>query len=181
MTGINLQEIDRRILTIRGQSVLVEATIADLYGVTTKGVNQAVSNNLDKFPPGYIIELTKDEKRKVVKNFDHLTNLKFSPHLPKAFTEKGLYMLATVLKSAKAVRTTLAVIETFTKLRYLTQSIGQALETEDMSRQNALSERSGEISAEILGDELPNTGVETTLELNVAFLKLKHTIKKAKG
>ena len=181
MTGISLQEIECRILTIRGQSVLVDATIADLYGVTTKEVNQAVSNNPDKFPPGYIIELTKDEKREVVKNFDHLTNLKFSPHLPKAFTEKGLYMLATVLKSAKAVQTTLAIIETCTKLRYLTQSIGQALKTEDTPRQNALIESSGDIFAEILADELTTTDVETTLELNVAFLKLKQTIKKAKG
>ena len=79
MTGISPQEIECGILTIRGQSVLVDATIADLYGVTTKEINQAVSNNPDNFPPGYIIELTKDEKREVVKNFDHLTNLKFSP------------------------------------------------------------------------------------------------------
>ena len=181
MTGISPQEIECRILTIRGQGVLVDATIADLYGVTTKEVNQAVSNNPDKFPPGYIIELTKDEKREVVKNFDHLTNLKFSPHLPKAFTERGLYMLATVLKSAKAVQRTLTIIETFTKVRYLTRSIGQALEAEDTSRQNALIDKSGEIFAEILGDEITTTDVETTLELNVAFLKLKHTIKKTKG
>ena len=181
MSVVKIEEIESRILTLRGESALLDSQVAEVYGIATKEVNQAVSNNPEKFPSGYTIELTEEEKQEVVKNFDHLTNLKFSPHLPKAFTEKGLYMLATVLKSAKAVRTTLAVIETFTKLRYLTQSIGQALETEDMSRQNALSERSGEIFAEILGDELPNTGVETTLELNVAFLKLKHTIKKAKG
>lgn len=181
MTGISLQEIRCGILTIRGQSVLDDATVADLYGVTTEEVNQAVSNNPDKFSPGYGLELTKDEKREVVKNFDRRTNLKFSASVFGGYAEKGRYLLETVLKSAKAVQTTLAIIETFTKLRYLTQWIGQALETEDTSRQNASIERSGEIFAEILGDELPTKGVETTLELNVAFLKLKHTIKKTKG
>ena len=98
MTGINLQEIERGILMIRGQIVLVDATIADLYGVTTKEVNQAVSNNPDKFPSGYIIELTTDEKREVVKNFDHLTNLNFPTTLFGDFAEKDRYLLETALK-----------------------------------------------------------------------------------
>ena len=98
MTGINLQEIERGILTIRGQSLLVDATIADLCGVTIKEVTQAVSNNLDKFPRGYTLELTKDEKREVVKNFDHLTNLKFSTTLFGGFAEKDRYLLETVVQ-----------------------------------------------------------------------------------
>ena len=60
-------------------------------------------NNPEKFPEGYIFELCETEKLDVVKNFDHLQKLRFSPQLPKAFTEKGLYMLATILKSPKAV------------------------------------------------------------------------------
>lgn len=98
MTDINLQEIECGILTIRGQSVLVDETIADLYGVSTKEVNQAVSNNPDKFPPVCILELTTDERREVVKNFDHLTKLQFSAPLFGAFAEKGGYLLETVLQ-----------------------------------------------------------------------------------
>ena len=76
--------------------------MAKLYGVATKIINQAVKNNADKFPLGYVLELTSSEKAEVVKNFDHLNGLKFSSQLPKAFTEKGLYMIATILKSEKA-------------------------------------------------------------------------------
>lgn len=98
MTGISLQKIRCGILTIRGQSVLDDATVADLYGVTTEEVNQAVSNNPDKFSPGYGLELTKDEKREVVKNFDRRTNLKFSASVFGGYAEKGRYLLETVLK-----------------------------------------------------------------------------------
>lgn len=85
----------------------------------TKEVNQAVRNNAEKFPEGYVIALNMTEKTEVVKNFDHLENLKFSSSLPKAFTEKGLYMLATILKSERATQTTIAIIETFAKIREL--------------------------------------------------------------
>lgn len=104
MTGISLQEIECGILTIRGQDVLVGATIVDLYGVTIKEVNQAVSNNPGKFPPVYIIELTKDETREVVKNFDHHTNFKFSAHLPRALTEKWSYILVNILDKAEDIQ-----------------------------------------------------------------------------
>ena len=67
----------------------------------------------DKFPYGYIFELDKYEKEEVVKNFDHLNNLKYSKVAPTAFTERGLYMLATILKGDRAISTTLAIVDTF--------------------------------------------------------------------
>ena len=73
----------------------LDRDVAELYGVTTKVVNQAIRNNPDKFPSGYVIELTNSEKEHVVKNFDHLETLKFSHATVKGFTEQGLYMLAT--------------------------------------------------------------------------------------
>ncbi|MCL5030120.1 MAG: ORF6N domain-containing protein, partial [Bacteroidetes bacterium] len=112
---IKLENIQKLILEIRGQKVIVDSDVAELYGVETKRINEAVKNNSEKFPEGYILELSKNEwdslktkisttdKRKkvsstqVVENFDHLEKLKYSPYLPKAFTEKGLYMLATIL------------------------------------------------------------------------------------
>ena len=90
-----LPEVEKKIITVRNQQVILDADVADLYGVETKEINQGVRNNPLKFPEGYVFELTDNEKTEVVKNFDHLQKLKFSPQLPKAFTEKGLYMLAT--------------------------------------------------------------------------------------
>lgn len=88
MNIVKIENISDLILEIRDEKVLIDRDVAQLYEVTTKEVNQAVSNNPEKFPGGYIIELTKEDKSKVVKNFDHLEKIKFSPHLPKAFTEK---------------------------------------------------------------------------------------------
>ncbi len=72
--------------------------------------NEAVKNNTDKFPYGYLVELNHQEKNEPVENFDRLDKLKHSTAAPKAFTELGLYMLAAILKSPKAVETTLAII-----------------------------------------------------------------------
>ena len=94
-----LQSVEQRIVTLRNEKVILDSSVAELYGVETKHVNQAVRNNSDKFPAGYILELSNQEKEEVVKIFDHL---KFSPTTSKAFTEKGLYMLATILKSKQA-------------------------------------------------------------------------------
>lgn len=110
-------DIENKLIRYGTEVVLIDSDVAVLYGVTTKEINQAVSNNIDKFPTGYIIELTKEEKTEVVKKFDHLEKLKYSPYLPKVFTEKGLYMLATILKSKVATQTTIHIIETFSKLR----------------------------------------------------------------
>jgi hypothetical protein len=85
--------VKEKIITLRNQQVILDCDVAELYGVATKEINQAVRNNPEKFPDGYIFELDSQEKGEVVKNFDHLQNLRFSPQFPKAFTEKGLYML----------------------------------------------------------------------------------------
>lgn len=181
MSIVKIEDIEARIITIRGEKVLVDSEVANIYGIATREVNQAVANNLEKFPDGYVIELTDEEKQEVVKNFDHLAKLKFSPYLPKAFTEKGLYMLATIIKSKVATQTTLAIIETFTKIRHFSRTMNQLTETENETEQKALMQRSGELIAEVLADELTTTDTETTVELNVAFLKVKHTIKKKRG
>jgi len=72
-----IEQIENRILTIREEKVLLDAVVADVYGIATKEVNQAVANNSEKFPQGYVLELTEDEKQEVVKNFNHLVKSKF--------------------------------------------------------------------------------------------------------
>lgn len=181
MNIIKNEDIELRIISIRGENVLIDGDVAEIYGVETKRVNEAVKNNLDKFPEDYLIELTQSEKNELVENFDRFNRLKHSTANPKAFTEKGLYMLATILKSKQATQTTFAIIETFTKIRHLSRTLNQLTSTDDEVRQKALMQKSGEIIAEVLGDELTTTDTETTVELNVAFLKVKHTIKKKKS
>lgn len=85
--------------------------------VEWRQINESVKNNPEKFPYGYIFELDKYEKNELVENFDRFNKLKHSTASPTAFTEKGLYMLATILKSPQAVSTSLAIIDTFTMTR----------------------------------------------------------------
>jgi hypothetical protein len=95
-------EVERRIITIRNVKVILDSDVADLYGVETKRVNEAVRNNNDKFPDGYLLQLSREEwydlKSKISTSFGAGGKVK----LPVAFTDKGLYMLATILKSNKA-------------------------------------------------------------------------------
>jgi len=98
--------------------------------------------------------------------------------LPKAFTEKGLYMLATILKSKAATQTTIAIIETFAKVRELTKTIKTLSENPKKEEQKSLMQKSGEIISELLDDELKVNESETVIELNFAVLKFKHTVKK---
>jgi len=99
---IRFEEVESRVLTVQGQQVLLDRDVAELYGVETKRINEAVKNNRDKFPEGYTFTPDQGELCKLVENFDRFSSLKHSTVLPTAFTEKGLYMLATILKSPTA-------------------------------------------------------------------------------
>jgi|TARA_B100001146_G_scaffold195063_1_gene182542 hypothetical protein len=158
---------------------LLDSDVAEIYGVETKRINEAVKNNPDRFPDGYLLEMTEEESENLKSKFS-TSSWGGKRYTPKVFTERGLYMLATILKSEQAVQTTLAIIETFAKIRNLSRNM-QALSTsETESEQKDLMKKSGEIIAEILDDDLETTDTETTVELNLALLKFKHTIKKKK-
>ena len=175
----NIMDVEDKMITLRNQQVILDSDVAELYGVQTKRVNEAVSNNPEKFPEGYVLMLDNQEKAEVVENFDHLQKLRFSPQLPKAFTEKGLYMLATILKSPKAVETTIAIVEAYAKLRELAQVIAEVSQHEDdKAVQQSLMQRGGQLAAELLTDNLPIQSSETSVELNLAMFKLKHTVKR---
>jgi phage regulator Rha-like protein len=155
--------------------------VAELYGVETKEINQAVRNNPEKFPVGYVFQLENQEKTEVVKIFDHLQKLRFSPQLPKAFTEKGLYMLATILKSPRAVQTTIAIVEAYAKLKELSRVMVEIPQQQDnKDAQKKLLHRSGQLVEELMSDVLPKQSSDTTLELNLAMLKFRHTVHREK-
>src|SRR5262245_44501248 len=115
MQVIKQAEVQEKIITLRNQKIIIDADVAELYGDETKRINEAVKNNPEKFPVGYLIELTREEWEPLKSKFS--TSMKGGKvKLPTGFTERGLYMLATILKSPKAVETTLAIIDTFTKV-----------------------------------------------------------------
>ena len=170
-------------MEIGSQKILVDADVADLYGITTREVNQAVKNNLEKFPSGYLLELSVAEKNELIKNFDRFKSLKHSTATVKCFTERGLYMLATILKSPKAIETTIAIIDTFTKVKELSFKINQ-MQTlpENSPKRRSLVEHTSDLIADLIipEDDLEVTGTETTYEMNFALFKIKRTIKKSK-
>ena len=181
MTNVlNIEDIQELIIDVEGKKVLLDKDIALIYGVETKRINEAVKNNSERFPDGYILEINNETKKQLVENFDRFEKLKHSTVNPKAFTEKGLYMLATILSSKKAVQTTISIIETFSKIKDLSRNVKALSTVEDKKEQQNLMQKSGEIIAEILDDSLETDESETTIELNLAVLKFKHTIKKKK-
>ena len=116
-TLVPTDRVQRGILTIRGQKVMLDADLADLYGVTTKRLNEQVKRNRERFPADFMFPLTAEEKAEVVAKCDHLNRLKFSPTLPYAFTEHGALMLASVLNSPAAVQVSLQIVRVFVRLR----------------------------------------------------------------
>ncbi len=108
---------------MRGQQVLLDRDVAVLYGMSTGRINEAVKNNVEKFPNGYLFPLTNEEKIELIENFDRFESMKHSPNPPTAFSEHGLYMVATILKSKQAVQTTIAIIDTFAMVRQMASTM----------------------------------------------------------
>ena len=125
---VPVEHIESRILLIRGQKVILDSDLAELYGVPTKRLNEQVKRNIDRFPPDFMFQLSEPEKAEVVANCDHLQKLKFSPALPYAFTEHGAIMAASVLNSPQAVQTSVFVVRAFVRLRQILAS-NEALAT----------------------------------------------------
>ncbi len=112
-----MEVIERKILLIRGQKVMLDSDLAKLYGVTTKRLNEQVKRNKSRFPEDFMFQLTVDEKAEVVASCDHLSRLKFSPVLPFAFAEHGAIMAASVLNTQRAADVSIYVVRAFVRLR----------------------------------------------------------------
>ena len=132
------------------------------------------------FPIGYILPVDERALDELVTNFDRFNILKHSSVTPNAFTERGLYMMATILKSKQAVLTTLAIIDTFASVKELARTIRELNGAANKEEQKGLLKRSGELIGDIIGNDMATSETETELELNFAVLKVKHTIKRTK-
>ena len=172
--AINIQKVEDKIAVIRNLEVIADADVAELYGVQTKEVNQAVRNNSAKFPSRYMFELTSSELRDLRSKI-LTTNVSAKNRNPtKVFTERGLYMLATILKGERAEKTTLAIIDTFVQVRELARTM-EAVE-DGGAQQRTLLQRTGDLLAEVVGHNLSTRTTETEIELNFAVVKIKHKV-----
>ena len=189
MEIIKFEELENKLIKYNEEFVLVDRDVAQLYGVEARDINKAVANNPEKFPEGYIIELNEDEKKELVENFHRFNKLKHSTVNSKVFTEKGLYMLATIIKSKVATQTTIKIIETFAKVKELSRNINDIMKTDDENIQKNLASKSNnilediiEIEDEILSNDEDGEVIETTtkFEFNLGFAKVSRSIKKIK-
>jgi len=174
---ISIDGVKGRMLVVRGNPALLDRDIAVLYGVETREINQALRNNPDKFPPGYVVQLDSEEfknwKSKIlISNLsdDEKSAIKMGMRrAPYAFTEKGVYMLATILKGERAVQTTIKIIETYAQLRSMVADMESLQRLKDGSPEQAKALTSaGHKLANIIGENLSTDSTETTIELNLA-------------
>lgn len=160
--------------------MIADADVASLYGVETRVVNQAVKNNMDKFPFHYMFELSSSELRDLKSK---ILISKVSPNNrkpTKVFTERGLYMLATVLKGERAKEVTFAIIETFAKVRELKRELLELHKETDKEKQTSKMQHFGEVLSDIVMPDLQTSETESTLEINFFIGKLKHTVKRVR-
>ena len=182
-TLVTTKEVEACMLPVRGQQVLIDRDVAALYGVETKRINEAVRNNPDKFPEGYIFELTEAETEEVkaiiAKNddfagekFDRKTVSSKTRYAPKAFTDRGLYMLATILKSPRATQTTIAIIDTFAKVKELSRCLSAMKEDTDMETKQSLVQRTGTLLNELIQTDDKDSTENVAMELNMMSVSL---------
>ena len=180
IVAIDINAVKSRMLQIRGQQVLLDRDVAALYGVETRIINQAVKNNPEKFPAGYVAELSSDELATLRSKFLTANVSSKSRVLPKVFTERGLYMLATILKGEQAVRATLAIIETYAEVRAMKREL-LALHTEkDAQKRDSMMRHFGEVLTDIVMPDLTTAETESSMEINFLIGKLKHTVRRVR-
>lgn len=187
---ITTERVRSLLVAIRGQMVLLDRDVAALYEVQTKEVNQAVRNNPDKFPAGFVFQLNSLElenwKSKILTSNlseEELSSVKMGMRkLPYAFTERGLYMLATILKGRAATRATLAIVDTYARVREMSQTMEALQRVQDGGEeQRSLLQKTGELLADIVGKNLATKSCETEIEFNFALVKIRRRYVSTQG
>ena len=177
---IPFKEVEDKIAIIRNQEVIADADVAALYGVQTKEVNQAVRNNPDKFPKTYMFELNENELLDLRSKILTTKVSKKSRSATKVFTEKGLYMIATILRGERALGATFAIIETFAKVRELKRELLDLHKETDKAKQQTKMRHFGEVLTDIVMPDLQTSETESSLEINFLIGKIKHTVKRVR-
>jgi len=138
-------KIEQKIFIIRDLKIMLDRDLAYLYGVSTKVLNQAVKRNEQRFPGDFMFQLTEVKKNGLVTNCDRFGRLKYSSALPYAFTEQGVSMLSSVLRSSRAIRVNIEIMRVFVRLRQMLathKELAQKLE----EHEQRIAQHDGEIS-----------------------------------
>ena len=179
-----IAQVQSRMVMLRNEPVLLAQDVASLYGVEPREVGQAIRNNPAKFPEGYVLSLTKDEIESLKSKFLTLETGNgrglYSKRGYKALTERGLYMLATILKSPAAAKATLAIIETYAQVRGVKRELAAMHKEKDAKKRLGMMKHFGETVADLVMPDLDTVETESTLELNFFIGKIKHTVRKIK-
>ena len=178
--AMNIQKVEDKIAVIRNVEVIADADVAKLYGVETKRINEAVSNNPDKFPETYMFELNKSELVDLRSKISTTNVSAMNRNPTKVFTERGLYMLATILKGEQARNMTFAIIETFVKVRELKRELLDLHKETDKAKQQTKMQHFGEVLTDIVMPDLQTSETESSLEINFLIGKIKHTVKRVR-
>ena len=189
MQVVKFETLESKLITLRDETVLLDKDVALLYEIEPKRLKEQLKRNLDKFPKDYAYQLTDDEFETMVSQNATPSKKEFGGTNPWVFTEKGLYMVATILKSKNALNATFIIIETFAKIKELSRNINNIMQTTDEKRQQELAQQSNtileeiiDIEPDILEDDEDGEVIETTtkFEFNLGFAKVSKSVKKMK-
>ena len=184
----NNLKIEDFIHTIRGQQVLVDRDLALLYKVETKVLNQAIKRNIERFPARFRFQLSKEETSELVTNCDRFNMLKHSTVCPYVFTEQGVAMLSTVLRSATAIETSIKIMDAFVAMRHILSSNTQLfhrLETieyhqlEMKRHQDQTDNRIDEIFNKINRSDMPQQGIFYNGQIYDAYTFVANLVRSA--
>jgi len=173
------KSIEGSVVVLRGQTVLLDSDVAEFYGVETKHINQAIRNNPDKFPDGYVLTVNNRELE-ILRSKILTAKLSKTRIEPKALTERGLYMLATILKSEQATAVTIQIIETFATIREAGRAMHEMALADDQPTKQKWGKKASTLVGGILHDSLPVETVETEISFNFAVVKVKQTVTRGK-
>jgi len=190
MKVVKFETLENKLIEINSQLVLLDKDVANLYEIEPKRLKEQLKRNIERFPKSYAYQLTDEDMKVMVSQNATPSKQQFGGTNPWVFTEKGLYMVATILKSKNALNATFQIIETFSKIKELSRNISNIMKTTDETIQQELAQKSNqilediiEIEPDILEDEEDGEVIETTtkFEFNLGFAKVSRSVKKVKN
>jgi hypothetical protein len=187
MSLVKFESLESKLITYNNQLVLLDKDVANLYGIEPKKLRQQLKRNIDKFPKDYAFIVTESELDSMVSQNVTPSKQSFGGSLPYVFTEKGLYMVATVLKTPQATNATFMIIETFANLKELSRNLNAIDENQTEEEQQTLILKSNELLEKVIDIEPvrklkdDETEIETTIELNLGFVKVSRIVKVKKS
>ena len=182
--------IENKLIKLNDKLVLLDRDVANLYGIETKALNQNIKKNIELFPEEFRFQLTKDEWNNL-RSSEITSSSKHggTRHLPYVFTEEGLYMVATILRSEIAKQVHFYIVKTFARIRELNRNINTMTKVKDEDTQNKLAKKTSQLLEDIIEieDDLldKNDGevieTHTKFEFNLGFAKVSKSVKRVKS